>query len=247
MKETIASLIKLQELDTALDNLLQGQDRLGPQKDKLQADIKALQTSLEDSKKSLTQAQVDKKNAELDIEAKDQAVRKSSGELNSVKSNDAYKALLTQMEEAKKAKSALEDKVLELMERIDALQKESKDRDKKFQEEKSAVEKQIAALDAEGQRLQAEYDAKKKDRDAFFETLPNLVRTPYDALRRGRRGVLVVVPVKGGICGGCRMTLPPSVINDAMKGADLVTCESCSRILYHIPAPSAPKNPETVS
>jgi len=47
--------------------------------------------------------------------AKEQAIRKSSGELNSVRSNDAYKALLTQIDDAKKSKSEWEDKVPDIV------------------------------------------------------------------------------------------------------------------------------------
>lgn len=49
-------------------------------------------------------AQLNRKNSKMEIDAKDQAVRKHSGELNNVKSNDAYKALVSEIEAAKKEK-----------------------------------------------------------------------------------------------------------------------------------------------
>jgi uncharacterized protein len=244
MNDKIVALLKLQEFDTSLDGLLQHQARLGTERDELKKKIQTLQQQFEESKKAYTQAQVDKKNLELDIESKQQAIRKSSGELNSVKSNEAYKGLLTQIEEGRKAVSALEDRVLELMETVDRLQKESKDREKSFGQDKGLIEKKIADIDAEEKRLQAEAEEKTKEREAFSQALPEPLRRQYDGVRRGRRGTAVVVPIKENICGGCRMTLPASVINEVMKGAALISCESCSRILFIPPKPAAEPSPE---
>lgn len=246
MNEKINSLLKLQEFDAQLDAQTQGLARLTPLREQLRNELAQLQKNLDDAKKASTQAQVDKKNLELDIETKEQAIRKNSGELNSVKSNDAYKALLGQIEEAKKAKASLEDQVLALMENIEGLQKEAKERDKTFQADKAGVEKRIAELDAEEARFKSEAERLRGEREAYARSLSNSLRLQYDGIRRGRTGFLPVVAIKGNICGGCRMTLPPSVVNDAMKGGDIVACESCSRILFVPKAPAAPENPAPV-
>jgi len=236
VNDKIASLIKLQDFDSQLDALAQSKARLAPEKENIQSQIQSLASALEEAKKTLTQTQVDRKNLELDVDTKEQAIRKFGNELNSVKSNDAYKALLSQIDEAKKAKSQAEDQVLEMMEKIEKLQRDSKEQDKRFQQDKAAFEKQIADLDAEEQRLQGEWDQKKKERDDYFQTLPDDVRTPYEYRTRGKKRDAVVAPIGvNNTCGGCRTKLPPSVVNDVMKGKDLISCETCSRILY-IPA-----------
>ncbi|MGQ0644851.1 MAG: zinc ribbon domain-containing protein [Elusimicrobiota bacterium] len=246
MNEKIVPLFKLQELDAELDGLLTAADRLGPEREAVRALLAERQAFFESSKKAYVDAQVLKKNLELDIEAKDQAARKSGSELNSVKSNEAYKALLSQMEEAKKAKTALEDQVLELMERMDQLQKESKESEKSFQQDKAAFEKKTAELEAEEARLRAAADEKKKARDEFASGLPADLAQRYEQIRRGRRGAKALASVASGICGGCRMTLAASVLNEVMKTGDLVSCESCSRILYIPPKTDAPvPSPET--
>lgn len=236
MNEKITSLLKLQEIDLDLDKDVNLQAQLAPKREKLKAEFAALQAQAEEAKKTFTQAQVDRKNLELDIESKDQAVRKSSSELNSVKSNDAYKALLTQIEDAKKAKSELEDKVLELMEKMDGLQKQSKDAEKKLVQDKALFDQKSAELDAEEARLKGELEGRKKSRDEFALSLPADIRDLYESTRRGRRGMQVLVPIKAGnTCGGCRMTLPPNVVNQVLKRGELVSCESCTRILYILP------------
>jgi predicted nucleic acid-binding Zn-ribbon protein len=48
-----------------------------------------------------------------------------------------------------------------------------------------------------------------------------------------RRGGLAVVEVRGGICQGCRMRVPPQLFNEIQRNLDRVfVCPSCQRILY---------------
>lgn len=233
MNEQVSSLLTLQEQDVRLDELHRRIAALSPERDALKTRMAALEKSFEDSKKALTQAQVSKKNLELDIEAKEQAIRKNSGELGAVKSNDAYKALLSQIEEAKKAKAALEDSVLELMETMDRYQKDAKAGESRLKEDKAAIQASLDDVARRESALKEEAAEAEKERAARVASLsPELQRT-YESIRRGRRGVKVAVPVVNGTCGGCRMTLPARVINDIMKSADILNvCETCSRVLY---------------
>lgn len=52
----------------------------------------------------------------------------------------------------------------------------------------------------------------------------------YQALRERRQGRAVAM-VERGMCQGCRITLPISVLQRARAGAGLVQCVSCERLL----------------
>jgi predicted nucleic acid-binding Zn-ribbon protein len=235
VNEKIPQLIRLQEMDKNIDAARRSLARLTPERDALKADILALQTRQSDAKKSLTDAQVQKKNLEIEIDTKDQLVRKHSGQLNGVKSNDAYKALLSEIDAAKKEKSTLEDQVLVLMESIDALQKEQKAADAEVQQHRAEIEKKIAAVDARETEARAQIAQQQAERDAFAAAIPADARARYEAIQRGRPEFMVIVPVNGMTCGGCRTLLTPDAVNQAMKGKELVSCESCSRLLYIVP------------
>lgn len=232
MNEKIAPLIRLQELDRTLDAARANVARMAPQRAALEAEKAARTAALDSSKKALTEALSQKKNLELDIDAKDQAVRKHSGELNNVKSNDAYKALLHEIEAAKTQKIVLEDQVLVLMEKIENFQKDAKASDATASQDQAALDQKIAAVDAEKARLDAAILAQMAERDAFAATCPPDARERYEAIQRGRVGFVAVVPVKDMTCGGCRTRLTADTVNQAMKGKDLVACDSCSRILF---------------
>ena len=246
MNDAIAGLIRLQELDKELDVLRQGVSKTGPRRADIAARRAASSAAQEQSKKSLVDAQLARKNLEMEIDAKDQAVRKHSGELNSVKSNDAYKALVSEIEAAKKEKILLEDQVLVLMETIETLQKGAKAAEAEAQKVRAELDVLDRALDAEEAELKAKAEAKKTEREAFVAGLPNDARARYEAIQRGRPGFLAVVPVKDMVCGGCRTGLTPNLVNPVMKGKEIVTCDSCSRILYIVPKPAEPATPNGV-
>jgi predicted nucleic acid-binding Zn-ribbon protein len=237
MNDTLASLLKLQEQDLSLEEQRRTAASVAPRRAGLEDALRLLQSAFEESKKSLTDAQLLRKSLEAEAEAKDQAVRKHSGDLNSVKSNDAYKALLSEIENAKKEKSDIEDKVLEVMETQENLQRELKSREKTLASEKAVIEKELAALEAEEKRLASDVAAKSAEREAYFQSLPEDGRRSYETVRRGRAAFAVLAEVNDMTCFGCRTKIPADVVNNIMKGKDLVNCDSCSRILFIRPAP----------
>jgi predicted nucleic acid-binding Zn-ribbon protein len=46
-----------------------------------------------------------------------------------------------------------------------------------------------------------------------------------------------------GHCTQCHVRLRPQVFNDVRRNDGLIQCESCSRILYYVPAPAAGVSP----
>ena len=57
---------------------------------------------------------------------------------------------------------------------------------------------------------------------------------PYrkgEKLRKGKRGA-GIVPIRNEQCSGCHMKVSQNLINEVRRGQKMMTCESCSRIVY---------------
>src|SRR5258706_11161701 len=143
MKDTIKSLLALQERDLDLDRLRAELAAIPATIVKLKADIQAAKTALEDAKKDMTQIQLAKKQKELDLDTQESAIRKHSTELNAVKSNDAYRALMGEIEKAKQEKSGLEDQILQLMEQSDQAVRLWKEKEATSKSDEAGIQKQI--------------------------------------------------------------------------------------------------------
>jgi predicted nucleic acid-binding Zn-ribbon protein len=44
---------------------------------------------------------------------------------------------------------------------------------------------------------------------------------------------------RNGACTACHMSLRPQIMADVRRGAEVITCDNCNRILYYAPANAA--------
>ena len=68
----------------------------------------------------------------------------------------------------------------------------------------------------------------REEIDRITAQLPEAALTTYRRLARRRQPA--VVRVAAGTCGGCRLPLPPRILEE-LRRDQLVTCENCERIL----------------
>ncbi len=235
MNDELKRLLDLQEIDLVIERLQKELEQIPLEIEGSRAKIKEAQAAFEGEKQKLTHNQVERKAKELEVSAQDEKVAKHEKELNSLKSNEAYKAMLGEIEAAKRKKVELEDEILNVMEQFDAITKELKAAEiesKKVQQELDAV---IKGLEGKAAQLKGELDAEQKKREAFIPQVNKDLLIKYDFIRTKKKSS-AVAQIKGDSCGGCNTGLTQSAINEVRKGKDLVICESCSRILYY-PAP----------
>jgi predicted nucleic acid-binding Zn-ribbon protein len=55
----------------------------------------------------------------------------------------------------------------------------------------------------------------------------------YERVRKARRGV-ALAEARDGACTACNVLLRPQVYNEVRTNESIVTCETCSRILYYV-------------
>jgi predicted nucleic acid-binding Zn-ribbon protein len=172
-----------------------------------------------------------RKQKELDLETQEGSIRKHSTELNAVKTNDAYRALMGEIEKAKQIQSALEDEILQLMEQVDQATKSWKEKEASFRANESGLLKQISEFETKQKDLEQTLTGKQAERQAAFDALPKNLSAQYEKIRKGKRGA-PLVPIRSEQCSGCHMKVSQSLINEVRRGQKMITCESCSRIVY---------------
>lgn len=231
MNDSIKQLLNVQAHDADYDRL-RGEAAAIPAKIMaLKNEIQANKAALEAAKKDLTQFQLTKKQKDIDLETREGAIRKHSGELNAVKTNEAYKALMGEIEKAKQEKSVLEDEVLVLMDNIEQANKLWKEKEASAKGIENGLQAQISEWETKQKGIETAADQKKQERDALVAALPVKLREPYEGLRSHKR-TNAVVPIRKEQCTGCHMRVSPNLINELHRGQKLMTCESCARIVY---------------
>jgi predicted nucleic acid-binding Zn-ribbon protein len=150
-----------------------------------------------------------------------------------VRKNDEYQALGHQIETTQGQIAELEGRELEIMYAIDEAKK-------KFIAAEAVMKANIAGYEA---RIQTLKDREKnlaeqlKTAQADFEAARGPVSIPAQRLydRRAARGMPVIVPLRGGKCGGCHLKVS-SEAETASRGhgpeGELATCDQCGRIIF---------------
>jgi predicted nucleic acid-binding Zn-ribbon protein len=225
------SLVALQDKDKVLDSIQKEIDAVPPRIAAVQADLAAEKKRMDAAKAKTLELEKKKKSKELDVAAKEEAARKHTGQLNELKSNDAYKAMQAEIEKEKAAAGDIETEVLQIMEDIDKSKAEEKTLAVELKKIEDFSKNDLAKLEAEMSHAKGRHDAAKAERDAAAEPVPADLMKVFNHIRsRGKPDA--VVPVVDGHCGSCQMTLSPAMIAEVAKLKNLAVCESCQRILY---------------
>lgn len=235
MKEQLPILIELQGRDRAITDLERKSTALAASIEGSEERFAALKIQLKAAKERAFSLQSRRKELEAGAQSKEAQVKKHQGELNNLKSNDAYKAMLSEIESAKAQLSEIEDQILSTMDEQEKADAAYKEFERKIKTDEAAIRTEIDGLKAEQASFLAEAERLKGERDAFAEKVPAPLRSKYESIRRGAKG-LAIVPVTASSCGGCHMSIPANKVNDVKRSHTIMFCDNCSRILY-MPAP----------
>jgi predicted nucleic acid-binding Zn-ribbon protein len=172
-----------------------------------------------------------KKEKESLLDDKEKFIEKHSMKSNTIKSNETYKALLLEIEKAKAGKNIFEDELLVLMEKIDEESAKIKATENEFQEFEENIKKEITDIKNNVNKLKEEALALKNKREERKLEVSKSVLSHYERLKEGRDGCGMAI-VDGESCSGCGIVLRTQLINQTLKGQELVFCDNCSRILF---------------
>ena len=231
------ALVALQRQDTALDALKAKAAAVPVKIEERERTFRAKVESMNGAREALLALQSKKKAVELEIASTEELVRKHQRDLNAIKDNQAFKALLTEIDTCKKKQDELETADLTVMDEIDAATAE----DAKLKAEVKVLERaknaEVEALRAEHLKLEHEAAAAAAARAAAAAAISPDLLDRYEHLRARRAGKAVVEahedPKSGKFsCGGCHMALTPQKVLDAKKKDSFAVCEDCRRFLY---------------
>jgi len=235
IKEILCTLIELQNVDSERQEHVEERNRREQEIKEIENMVMARKKHAEDGKNQITQYKIQLKNLEIECSDIEEQIRKHQKELSSVKKNEEYRALLSEIDRCKKEKSEIEDKMLEIMEKIEAIEKEYKEEMKKITEEEKICNEKInnikKLIQSEEEKISEitairdEISRRLKEKDENFFSL-------YEAILQTRDGLAVVEVVEDRYCGGCNVILPVETIERIRRNEAIYTCDNCSRILY---------------
>ncbi len=231
VEEKLSLLIKLQKIDSKLDQIQILKGELPMEVSDLEDEIQGLtsrKNRIEEEINGINDFIEQKRSA---IKEAGELVKKYEKQSESVKNNREFEAINKEVEmqqlEGKLAEKHIRDANEELIEKARQLEFANKQIDNKdtlLNNKKSDLQKIITETEKE----EMHYNGLAKDaRKGIDERL----LYSYDRIRNSYRNGLAVVPVDRDACGGCYNAIPPQKQSEIKQRKKVMVCENCGRIL----------------
>ncbi len=231
METIIKNLISLQDCDLQI-KIIKGKQAEGPARIKaLEKELKVVENQTDEDFSKVDAVKLERRQIEQDIQDLGSRIIKSKEKLANIRSNKEYGAALKEIEDLEKEKTGFEDRVIEIMEEIEALDAKcaaSKEKQeacrKKFEKDQKEVQKELKVLDRE-------LGSHEKERARIRKEIDADLLKQYDNIGNHKEGIAVSSVIKG-VCQTCHLGIPPQKFNELMRGDVLMSCPHCMRIIY---------------
>jgi uncharacterized protein len=232
MKDDLMKLLEAQEVDLKIDALMKSQVDYPEQIEFLNKEIEDLRKELDDLRQALTQAKISQQELETEIQAEREILSGKEKRLLETKTNKEYNAVQSEIEQARARINSLETELIEVMGRIENLEPRIEETQKKLEEVASLNTSQIKELKSRLDSVDTDKEKLEKERARILANVNKRLLAVYTRLRKGRKGIAIASVNKAKFsCRGCFKHLPPQKVMEIRRGATLINCENCGRIL----------------
>ena len=237
MLSDLKVVMRLQEIDNRIAALTKEIATLPKHIAEIEKKLTGGERKLEADRAALAANQRERKKVEGDIQTNEQKISKLKDQMLGAKTNEQYRAFQHEIEYCEKEIRKCEDRILELMGESEPLDRNVKTAEASLKEEKKQVEgekteaRERTAID---QKALAELQVERKGHMAAINA--SIVST-YERIRKNRGGIAIAEAVDGR-CSACHISLRPQFFQELKRGEKIMTCESCSRILFYNPPQS---------
>lgn len=227
-------VIRLQEVDFRLADLAREISSLPVHIAEIEKKLGSHERKLDADRAALAANQKERKKCEGDIQVQEQKISKLKDQMLQAKTNDQYRAFQNEIDFCQKEIRKAEDRILELMGESEPLDKNVKAAEAALKAEKAQVEAEKAQA-----RERTAVDEKaaadlKAERAEIVKGISPATYQRYERVRKARRGIGVAEAVDGR-CSACNMAMRPQFFQDLKRGNEIMSCESCQRMLYYNP------------
>lgn len=228
---TAVELFALQEIDLALDlatsRLAEIEEGLGETEDLVTARAVVDEKRERLSELKVRQAEFEASVEDISAKASNVETKLYGGTIANPKELSDYQAELKMFKEHI---GRIEDDLLATLVEVDRAETDLAQiesflatMNKVWEEDQRRLKAEKAEVEPEIERLGAERESESASLDRGSLSL-------YQTLRERRAGIAVAT-LERSMCGGCRITLPTSIVKKAREGRELVQCVSCERML----------------
>jgi uncharacterized protein len=184
-------------------------------------------------KDELHRLETQQRDLELKAETHRSKIASDEGKLygGRITNPKELESLQSEVAQDRRQLSSVEDQILELLDLSEEKTRQLNDLESLLAQETQSHRARHEAARSQLQQTQDALQSLTAQREATFGQIDGSTRPTYEALRR-QKGGLAVATVQQRTCQACRVALTPAQEQRARIGNDIVTCNSCGRILF---------------
>lgn len=228
----LENLIRLQELEdeqTSLQELVQ----VAPEEsEKYNRELEQESEKVDSARQSIEGSQKNRKQLENDVEDLRQKLTHYKGQLMEVKTNEAYQAMLHEIDFVEKRISEKEDQILEEMLEAEELNENLQEAEARYQKRKHGIEEKQRELQQSVAEAEKKLASLEDEKLAVAAQIPGEFMKKYERIAAARGGT-AMASVAGHSCSACHVRLRPQLLAEIKSNKQIILCENCNRILYH--------------
>jgi len=228
----VEKLLTVQEKDLSLQKLQSELDRIPQQRMKIEAAIAEERAAIEAARTDLNEKEIARKDLDAQVQNKELDVSKFKNQQLEVKKNEEYRALTSQIEQAKSDIATLEEAEINLMYSIDEAREA-------FEASKGKIEERIVeqgkAIEQLEERLAELNRSIEGSKQAYHDSrtgVDGCFLEDYDRVKTQVKRAPYIVAIEGQNCTGCHLRVSNEVFGLASNGEGVVICDQCPRIVY---------------
>jgi predicted nucleic acid-binding Zn-ribbon protein len=233
MSTDLEKLVELQAVDLELARLNAQLAAIPKTIAQIDAKLASARKRVEDARASIKAADTAKRQHEQEIQSLNERILKFRGQSSSIKNNEQYKALLSEIAHAEGEIMGYEEKILEVMMKGDSLQAQLAAAEASLKTETAEVERQKTEAEKAGEADRTAAAKAKAKSQSLRKGVDETLLATYDRILKSRG--YAVAEVVDHRCTACQFMLRPQVLSNVRAALEVIHCDSCGRLLYYLP------------
>lgn len=232
MKLELEKLIDLQKTDTNIRRLKQIIATADTKRAEIEQEFDQHASSIREVQNRGETLKAERLDLEKQIADNKTYLQRAERNLKHAQNQKEYETAMRETDALQKQIAAFETQIVEKMAAGEEVEKELESRADEINSHDAKRNEALSAFDKEVKAGKAELDSETAKREEVFKTLPANLAAVYNRLAQRSRDGIAVAEVVNGSCSACFMSLRPQMSLEVKRGDKIITCESCTRILY---------------
>jgi predicted nucleic acid-binding Zn-ribbon protein len=242
MGATLDALHRLQEVELQIAEIQRKIDRKLRAVSKQDERIAEIDSQIQARADALKREQMEADRLDLDMKTHDASIAKLRQNLNEVKTNKEYSAVLTQLNTEKADNAKLEERVLAMLAELEAKRKAIAEIRENRAREIARRQELVAEADDVKAKSSDRLNKLMQQRAEAASAVPERALDFFNRVAKKNDGEAMALVVRTHpkraeyACDGCNMAITIEQVNAITSRDEAVLCNICGRILYMDPS-----------